>query len=100
MPTGNAYHSPTHNPSAVQAPDFSQEYAARFLPAVKPIVHQPLPAAAAYSIYSSGLDAAAVESLASVSPQTRSCKELESDVVSFLAAMPYGHTLQTCTPYV
>ena len=99
MHTGNACHSP-HPNVVVQAPDFSQEFAARFLPAVQPTVHQPLPAAAAYSIYSSGLDAATAKSLASVSPQIRSCREqLRSEVLSFLAAMPYGHTLQTCTPF-
>ena len=86
-------------PQAGPQPNYAAEYAARLHDTAAPSSQQPVRHAQARAIYNAGLDAAAAKAKASVSAQNpKRRSQLRAEVSSFLAAMPYGRTLQTCTP--
>ena len=81
------------------APNWAAEYTARLHGPTIPASGQPVSLAEAEAAYNAGLNAAAARAQHSVSAQNRKRRDqLRSELSSFLAALPYGRTLQTCTP--
>ena len=80
-------------------PNYIAEYAARLHDTAAPSSQQPVSHAQAWAINNAGLDAVAAKAKASVSAQNQTRRsQLGAEISSFLAAMPCGGTLQTCTP--
>ena len=78
-------------------PDFIAQYTARFQAPAPSSQQISFPAAG--QMYNASLDSAAADSMASISAQNRIRRQqVQAELGSFLACLPYGISLATCDP--